>query len=426
MKLCIALLISTVIALGASANAAEKKTETPAAKPAEVKKAETAKPAAAKPIEVAAAPVEPNKPAKPAPRPVDPNATVVTINGKVLKEKDFAQEINKGVEAQSKRMAASGWPMNDETKAMMAEQVRGQVVEMAVDKELMNEQLKAKKVDVNDTQVNARFDEMVKDSGQKLEEIEAILAQQGASIKDVKEQVKFQLGVEKLYELDPSYKAVTDADANKFYTDNPQYFQQPEQVQASHILVKIDEKADEAAKKAAKAKAEDLLKKVKAGGDFAALAKENSDCPSKERGGDLGLFGRGQMTPPFETAAFAMKVGDISDIVETQFGYHIIKLTDKKEPKTTTLAEAKPKIMNHLKSQGMGQFSNKLRQDLKANAKIEWSPEEKVRRDLREKEKQEKMAAQQRQMQMQQQQKQPQPQPEATPVPPQPTKEESK
>lgn len=425
MKLCVALLISAVIALGVSANAAEKKTETTAAKPAEAKKADAPKAEIAKPAEPnkpanPAAPTEPNKPAKPAPKPVDPNATVVTVNGKVFKEKDFAPEINKQIDAQAKRMAGMGWPMNDETKAMMAEQVRDQVVDMAVDKNLMNEQLKAKKIDVNDAQIDARFDEIVKEYGPTLEKFEAMVAQQGATIKDVKEQVSFQLGVEKLYELDPSYKAVTDADANKFYTDNPQYFQQPEQVQASHILIKTDEKADEATKAAAKAKAEELLKKVKAGGDFAALAKENSDCPSKERGGDLGLFGRGQMTPPFETAAFAMKVGDISDIVETQFGYHIIKLTDKKDAKTISFAEAKPKIMNHLKSQGMGQFANKFRQDLKTNAKIEWAPTEKAGRDQREKEKQEKMAAQQMQRQMQQQPKQ------ATPVPPQPKSEESK
>jgi peptidyl-prolyl cis-trans isomerase C len=397
MRLCAALLFIAAMAWGVSANATDKKTETPA----EVKKAEAPKAEAAKPAEVKAAPAEPNKPAKPAPKPIDPNETIVTVNAKVFKEKDFAPELNKRIEAQMKRMAGMGWPMNDETKAMMAEQVHEQVVDMVVDKTLIDEQLKAKKIDVNDAEINARFEEMVKDSGQKLEEIEAMLAKQGATIKDA------------------SYKAVTDADANKFYTDNPQYFQQPEQVQASHILIKTDEKADEATKAAAKAKAEELLKKVKAGGDFAALAKENSDCPSKERGGDLGLFGRGQMTPPFETAAFAMKVGDISDVVETQFGYHIIKLTDKKDASTISFAEAKSKITNHLKSQGMSQYATKLRQDLKANAKIEWAPAEKARRDQKAKEQQEKMAAQQQQRQMQQPQ-------QATPVPPQPKPEESK
>lgn len=402
MRLCTALLFIAAMAWGVTASAAEKETKTP--------KAETAKPADVN--TPAAKPAEPNKPAI---KPVDPNAVIVTINGKAIKEKDIAPEIEKRIGAQMQRMSGMGWPMNDETKAMMADQMRDQVVDMTVDKELIDKQLKAKKIDVNDSDINTRFESMVKDSGQKLEEIEAMLAKQGVGIKDVKEQIGRQLSLEKLYEADASYKAVTEADVNKFYTDNPQYFQQPEQVQASHILVKVDEKADEAAKKAAKEKIDGILKKVKGGGDFAALAKENSDCPSKDRGGDLGLFGRGQMVPAFETAAFGMKVGDISDVVETQFGYHIIKVTDKKEPKTTSLEEAKPKITEFLKGQASSQFANKLRQDLKANAKIEWSASEKARRDQKAKEQQEKMAAQQKQIQQPQQ---------AAPVPPMPKSEE--
>ena len=144
-------------------------------------------------------------------------------------------------------------------------------------------------------------------------------------------------------------------------------------------------------KKAAKAKCEDLLKKVKAGGDFAALAKENSDCPSKDKGGDLGMFEKGKMVPQFEQAAFAMKVGDVSDIVETQFGYHIIKLTNKQEAKTDSFADVKPKIVQYLKGKQMGQFFETLRQELKDKAKVEWSADEKARREAKEKERQQQM-----------------------------------
>ena len=117
----------------------------------------------------------------------------------------------------------------------------------------------------------------------------------------------------------------------------------PEQVRASHILIStkpIDPNADpNQAKAQAKDKAEELLKKVKDGADFAALAKENSDCPSNAQGGDLGLFPRGQMVKPFEDAAFALKVGEISDLVETQFGYHIIKVTEHQDPNQITFRE---------------------------------------------------------------------------------------
>lgn len=400
MKLLGALLLAAAMAFGTNANAAEKKTETPEAKPAEVK-TETA------------APAEPNKTETPTYKPANPEAVIVTVNGNTIKEKDLAPEINKQIGMQMQRMAGMGWPMNNETVAMLADQMRDQIVDMMVEKELIREQLKANKIEIKDADIDARFDEMVKKSGQKLEEVEAMLAKQGATIKDVKEQVGFQLGIEKLYQADASYKAVTDADVNTFYTDNPQYFQQPEKVQASHILIKVDEKADEATKKAAKDKAAEILKKVKAGGDFGTLAKENSDCPSKDRGGDLGLFGRGQMVGPFEQAAFSMKVGDISDIVETQFGYHIIKLTDKKAPKTETLAEATPQITEYLKGQGFNRFMTTYNKDLKDKAKIEWSVEEKARRDQKEKEKKEMMSAQPGQ-----------PGAQPTPVPPQPKPEE--
>jgi peptidyl-prolyl cis-trans isomerase C len=413
MKLCVALLISAAIALGVSANAAEKKIETTEAKKADAPKTEAAAPAEVKP-----APAEPNKPA---PKPVDPNATVVTVNGKVFKEKDFTPEINKQIDAQAKRMAGMGWPMNDETKAMMAEQMRDQVVDMTIEKELLNEQLKAKKIDVNDAQINARFDDMVKESGQKIEEIEAILAQRGSTISDFKEQaVRPQLSIEKLYEADASYKAVTEADANAFYSQNKTRFEKPEQVRASHILIMTKDK-DEAGKAEAKKKIEDLLKQARGGADFAELARKHSEDPgSKDKGGEY-TFPKGQMVPEFEQAAFALEPNKISDVVETQYGYHIIKLSEKLPAKTETFDEAKAKIINGLKGQNTGEFFNKFRQEMKTNAKIEWSPTEKADREQRSKDKQEAMAAQQMQRQMQQQQQQPK---EATPVPPQPKPEE--
>jgi peptidyl-prolyl cis-trans isomerase C len=379
MKFLVALLLSAVLAMGGSVIAAEKKTEKPADPAAKTDaKAETKKDQAA-----------------PAQAAVDPEKTIVTVNGKEIKEKAIAPEINARLEAQVQKMAAMGWPMNEETREMMREQMRDSVVDMMIEKQLINETLKAKKIEVKDADVDARFDEMVqefvKESGKKAEDVDAELAKMGVTRANIKEQIRLQTGIEKLFEADPSYKAVSDEDARKFYDESPQNFQHPEQVQASHILIKVDQNADEATKKAAKAKCEDLLKKVKAGGDFAALAKENSDCPSKEKGGDLGMFEKGKMVKPFEDAAFAMKVGDVSDIVETQFGYHIIKLTNKQEAKTDSFADVKPKIVQYLKGRQMNQFVETLRKELKDKAKVEWSADEKARREAKEKERQQQM-----------------------------------
>jgi peptidyl-prolyl cis-trans isomerase C len=165
--------------------------------------------------------------------------------------------------------------------------------------------------------------------------------------------------------------SVSDADAKKFYDNNKDKFKRGDQVRASHILCKVDPQATAEEKKKAKEKAAALLKQIKAGKDFAELAKTNSDCPSKEQGGDLNFFGKGQMVPAFETAAFALKPGEVSDIVETQFGYHIIKVTERKEAGEAKFDEVKPRILDYLKNEKTQKAINDYIAQLKEKAKIE-------------------------------------------------------
>ncbi|MBU5612469.1 peptidylprolyl isomerase [Geomonas azotofigens] len=166
--------------------------------------------------------------------------------------------------------------------------------------------------------------------------------------------------------------AATDAEARKFYEDNKDaYFKQPEAVRASHILVGADAKATPEERKRAKERAEALLKRVKAGEDFAAVAKAESSCPSASQGGDLGAFGRGEMVPAFEKAAFALKTGEVSGVVESEFGYHIIKVTDKQEAGAEKFENVKDKIADFLKKQKVQQEVSSLVEQLKKTAKIE-------------------------------------------------------
>jgi peptidyl-prolyl cis-trans isomerase C len=165
---------------------------------------------------------------------------------------------------------------------------------------------------------------------------------------------------------------VTDEEVKKFYDENKdKLFKRPEQVRASHILCGVDPKATKEEKDKAKAKAEELLKEVKAGKDFAELAKANSTCPSKEKGGDLGFFSKGQMVPAFESAAFALKPGEVSNVVETQFGYHIIKLTEKKDAGVANLDEVKERIRDYLKNAKIQKGVVDYIAQLKGKAKIE-------------------------------------------------------
>ena len=138
---------------------------------------------------------------------------------------------------------------------------------------------------------------------------------------------------------------IPSADVEKAYNNGIEQYTTPEQVRASHILLKTEGKDDAAVK----AKAEDLLKQARAGADFADLARKNSeDDASAKNGGDLDYFGRGRMVPEFDTAVFAMAPGQISDLVKTQYGYHIIKLVDKKNATTRTLAEVRQQITDQL------------------------------------------------------------------------------
>jgi peptidyl-prolyl cis-trans isomerase D len=139
--------------------------------------------------------------------------------------------------------------------------------------------------------------------------------------------------------------AVPPADIERAYNNNSEQYTTPEQVRASHILLKTEGKDDAAVK----AKAEDLLKQAKAGSDFADLAKKHSeDEGSAKNGGDLDYFQRGKMVAEFDQAAFAMQPGQVSDLVKTQYGYHIIKLVDRKPATTRTLAEVRQQLNDQL------------------------------------------------------------------------------
>jgi peptidyl-prolyl cis-trans isomerase C len=173
---------------------------------------------------------------------------------------------------------------------------------------------------------------------------------------------------EKFYQV----AQVTDEEIKTFYDENQQMFQQEESVRASHILIKFDQDPTDEEKKEALKQIQAVKERADKGEDFAALAGELSDDPSAEKNaGDLGYFARGQMVPPFEEAAFAMEPGAISDVVETQFGYHIIKVVDKKPASVAPLEDVSPRIKQYVTNEkARTDLENYLTEQKKA-AKIE-------------------------------------------------------
>lgn len=197
---------------------------------------------------------------------------------------------------------------------------------------------------------------------------------------DVKDQLKLFsdgfLANEYLKKEVASKITVSDDDMKLYYDGHKDEFKTPETVRARHILVRVDTSASESDKKKAKEKTEDILKKIKSGEDFVKLASEMSDDPgSKSKGGDLGFFSRGRMIKPFEDAAFSLKPGEVSDVIETQFGYHIIKVEEKKDEAIETFDAVKERINQKLlQDQIKSQVTDFIEKAMK-DAKVEMHPE---------------------------------------------------
>jgi len=181
----------------------------------------------------------------------------------------------------------------------------------------------------------------------------------GKDIEDKLQDLKKRLIVESFLKKKVESDAqLSDADLKKFYEQNIDKFKAGEQVKASHILVKAEAEANE------------ILAKIKAGGNFEELAKKHSADSSAAKGGDLGWFGKGAMVPPFEKAAMALKEGQVSGVVKSDFGFHIIKLTGKRAAGTRPFEEVKEQIKAALMPSKQQEVFLKLKEELKKNAKI--------------------------------------------------------
>jgi peptidyl-prolyl cis-trans isomerase C len=200
------------------------------------------------------------------------------------------------------------------------------------------------------------------------------------SIPEVKEQLNFFsdnfLANEFLKREVAQKVTIPEKDLKSYYDTHTNEFKTPEMIKARHILVKIDPAASEEDKKKAREKAEDILKKIKGGEDFAGLAADLSDDPgSKAKGGDLGFFPRGRMVKPFEDAAFSLKTGELSGIVETQFGFHIIKVEERKEPATEPFEAVKESIRQKLLQDSVKTKVTEFIDNAMKDAKVEVFPE---------------------------------------------------
>lgn len=292
----------------------------------------------------------------------DSGEKAATVNGKVILQADFDREMQR-VEQQ---FASMGRQINDDQLL----QIRMKVLETLIGRELLYQESQNKGIRVDDATLKARM-KKIKDRFPSEEEFQSALKGSNLTEDSLESQIGRQLAIQSFIEEDLALETTVSAQETKeYYDNNPDKFQQPEKVRASHILIKLESAADETQKMKARKRLEEIQQKVKDGENFADLARQYSEGPSSSKDGDLGFFARGQMAPPFEEAAFAMGTGEVSDIVQTRFGYHLIKVVDKRPPSKLAYAEVQDKLQNQLKQQKVQQNVAAHVEKLKKEAEI--------------------------------------------------------
>ena len=288
---------------------------------------------------------------------------VVEVNGVKFTQKELDEKIDRTI-------ASVQGMVPPEQLGQFRGNLKEKLVEDFVTRTLISEQIEKNKIKADDAEVAKALEEVQAKvpPGMTLEEM---LKQGGITVEELKENITFSLRANKLFETQVQTDYVpTDAEIQKYYDDNKKKFDTPETVHARHILIKVDEKDDDKVKAEKKKKIEGLRKQLTEGADFEKLAKENSECPSKERGGDLGTFPRGRMVKPFEDAAFKLPDNELSPVVETKFGYHIIQVLEHNEAENKSLESVKVTITETLQNQKKQEMAKSYIDGLREKAKI--------------------------------------------------------
>lgn len=318
--------------------------------------------------------------------------TIIKVNGENITQGQFDESFNKST--QGGMMAQLGINVKDGKNSFLYYLIKDKVVNELIVKELLNQEVEKRGIKVSGEDVDNAVKEIVDKVGSK-EQLNQILKQNGITTSQFKKDLAEEVKMKKLaQELTDS--KVSDADAKKYYNENVNQFKYPEKVKASHILISVNPQEieeiitsdkenagasqEEIKKKVAaeianrKAKAEKLLGEIKKDqSQFEKLAKENSDdTTTAVKGGDLGFFAAQDMVPEFSKAAFSMKPNTVSNLVETQFGYHIIKVTDRMEAGQQPFEKVKNDIKGFLETQKQLEAIDKLVESFKKNATIEY------------------------------------------------------
>jgi peptidyl-prolyl cis-trans isomerase C len=265
-----------------------------------------------------------------APPTQDLNPAVLEVNG----EKIYAAQISMVMSNIQAQLSGQGeQPDNQQLVSMATQRV--------VEQKLLAQEARREGIQADELRVAEMMKQLEQQSGGRAG-LESTLATRGSNIEQIEELVR-EMDLSRSYiaaKIIPTV-SVADEELTAFYEENPESFRVPERVHARHIICAATADANEADAAAARAKAEAARERAIAGEDFAELAREISEGPTAERGGDLGFFPHSMMEPAFADAAFALEPGQISEVVRSNYGFHVIKVEEKRPAGIAPLDEVK-------------------------------------------------------------------------------------
>jgi len=289
----------------------------------------------------------------------------VKVNGQIIPEDAIQFELERLV-----RFYTENGVPEAQIKDQLPELVE-RATDQAIGTKLLMDEAGRRNAPVSESEIEEQLDKVVEQVG-GAEAFQAALAQQKIDEADFREQLKQGRRIDNL--IQEAARSVCDPsedELRKFYAEHSEDFKTAERVLAQHILISPDG-TEQSSKAQALQKITGIRERIAAGKEFGDEAAEHSMCPSGSEGGSLGWFGRGMMVPEFDTAVFAMNVGDISDVIETQFGYHIIRKTEHEEGAEASYEEARDKILELLRHSKRGEAVTAFVETLKADAQIEY------------------------------------------------------
>ena len=298
---------------------------------------------------------------------VNKDENIATVNGSGIIVGNYEKVLGLNKQSIEAYYGNTIWDQEIEEGVKYKDKFKEMILDQMIYTEVIYEAAKKENLLPTEEEVNKSIEEFntsIKDNDAYKKQLKEL----GIDDNFLKYQFERNLASDNYKEKFNKDNSVTNDEIKKYYDENKDDFY-IDQVEASHILIKTiddeDKKLSDEKKAEAKKKAEEVLAKAKAGEDFSELAKEYSqDTVSAKNGGDLGFFKKGEMVKPFEEAAFSMKVGEISDLVESDFGYHIIKVTDK-EDRQKTFDEVKETIRKTLQDEKCDAQVEKLKEEAK-------------------------------------------------------------